>query len=410
MRRFGSFRKTAKRELDESIHWHRFIARRHEGHLAALDRLLRTVRTQTELLHPSGRPGDNRNQLLCGLLALARHHADWLRPVETWMPPSQGRWPVFTSLAHHLFALYPVPAFMTTAWFETPANEPLPQHAWYKHLGLGQNIRTAGLPLRLTKTMAHLFIQAPHHYFAIMALRWAQVRGLGGAEALARAVVGTRLGKVLENEEFWESVVHFFINNPSLELTHIGPIVDYLQHQKFEWKEGLSPQGEFGKQPPPRPDYTMKGRTVSSVLRQVAEWHAQLGMHTGANVTTWPRSPIQSFRQIEGSEALDNIRVWTITELLNSRELFVDGQAMKHCVATYTALCRLRQTSIWSMQLETSRGRRRVLTIEVNLPTRTVCQIRRKCNAAPNAAERVIVEKWAAQEQLKIAEWAQLAP
>jgi hypothetical protein len=381
------------------------MARRHEGQLVAFDRLLCTVRTQTKLLYTSDRPRDNRNQLALGLLALARHHADWLRPVETWAPPGQSHWPVFTSLAHHLFALYPVPAFMTSVWFEAPVNELLPQHAWYKHLGQGHNIRTAGLPLHFTKTMAHLFTQAPHHYTSIMALRWAQVRGLRGGEALARHIIGTRLGRVLENEDFWESVLHFFINNPSLELTHIGPIVDFLQHQKFEWKDGLSPQGEFGKQPPPRPDYTMKGRTVASILRQVGEWHAQLGVYTAQHVVTWPRSPIQGFQQVDGSEELENIHVWTITELLNSRALFLEGQAMRHCVAIYTAQCAHRKTSIWSMQLENSRGRRRALTIEVDLTNRIVRQIRRKCNAMPNAAEREIVAKWAAQERLKLAEW-----
>jgi hypothetical protein len=44
------------------------------------------------------------------------------------------------------------------------------------------------------------------------------VRGLGGREALARAVAGTRLGRVLGNQDFWESVPHVFVYHPSLEL------------------------------------------------------------------------------------------------------------------------------------------------------------------------------------------------
>jgi hypothetical protein len=56
--------------------------------------------------------------------------------------------------------------------------------------------------------------------------------------------------------------------------------VDFRQHQRFEWKEGVSAEGVFGKQPPPRPDYTMKGRTVASILRQVEEWHKELGQET----------------------------------------------------------------------------------------------------------------------------------
>jgi hypothetical protein len=293
---------------------------------------------------------------------------------------------------------------MTSVWFDLPPGEVLPQHRWYVHLGLGRNIRTAGLPLRLTKAMAHLFAQAPHHYTAIAALRWAQVRGLGGGKDLARAVAGTRLGKALVNEDFWESVLHFLVNHPSLELAQVGPVVDFLQHQRFEWKEGVSPEGVFGKQPPPRPDYTMKGRTVASVLRQVEEWHRQLGQDTNEPSLSWPHSPFKDFRLVEGSEALGNMRAWTITELLTNRALFLEGRAMRHCVASYAERCARRQTSIWSVEVQTGRGRRRVLTIEVDLHRRTVCQARRKCNRLPQAGEREVMERWAAQEGLKVAE------
>jgi hypothetical protein len=404
MRRQGSFRTTAKRQLDDSIHAGRSLAGRFDGALPAYGRLLWQVQTRTNLLHPSDRARDSRNRLNAGLLALALHNADWLRPVETWFPARQNAWPLFTSLAHHLLARFPVPAFMTTVWFDLPPGEILPQHRWYKHLGLGQNIRTASLPLRLTKAMAHQFSQAPHHYTAVAALRWAQVRGLGGDEALARTVLGTRLGKVLENEDFWESLLLFFINHPSLDLAQVGPVVDFLQHQKFEWKEGVSQEGVFGKLPPPRPDYTMKGRTVASILRQVEEWHKELGQDTHQPSLSWRHSPFKDFQLIEGSEALGNMRVWTITELLTSRALFLEGQAMKHCVATYAERCARRQTSIWSMQVENQRGRHRVLTIEVDLSKRTVCQVRRKCNRLPQAEERQVMERWTAQEGLKVVE------
>ncbi len=404
MRRKGSFYKTAKQLLDNSIHVGRSLARRHDGALPAYKRLLRQVQKQTTLLRPSDRPGDNRNLFNAGLLALALHHADWLRPVESWKPSPQSPWPQFTTLAHHLFALYTIPSFMTSVWFDLPPGEVLPQHGWYKHLGLGHSIRTVALPLRLTRAMAHLFSQGPHHYTATAALRWAQVRGLGGREELARAVVGTRLGKVLENEEFWESVLYFFVNHPSLDLAQVGPIVDFLQHQKFEWKEGISSEGIFGKLPPAWPDYSMKGRTVSSILRQVEEWHKELGQDTSQPSLSWRRSPLKDFRLVEGNKALGNMRVWTITELLTSRALFLEGQAMRHCVATYAQLCARRQTSIWSMQVENQQGRHRVLTIEVDLRKRTVCQARRKCNRLPQAAERHVMERWAAQEGLNVAE------
>jgi PcfJ-like protein len=405
MRREGLFRQTAKHLLDESIHAARGLARTHDGALPAYERLLNQVRRRTQLLHPSDRPGDNRSLLSVGLLSLALHHAEWFRPAETWLPASQKSWPQFASLAHHLLAHYHVPHFMNSVWFDSPPGQVLPQHGWYKHLGRGQNIRTAALPLRFTKAMAHLFAQAPHHCTSIAALRWAQVRGLGGSEALARAVIGTRLGKVLENEDFWESLLHFFVNHPSFDLDHVGPVVDFLQHQKFESKEGVSAQGVLGRQPAPRPDYSMKGRTVASILRQVDEWHRDLGTGMRQPLSSWPHSPFKDFRLVTGSEALGSLRVWTVNELLTNRALFLEGQTMRHCVSAYADCCVRRQTAIWSLQAENRRGCRRVLTIEVDIPKRTICQARRKCNRPPQAPERQIMELWAAQEGLRIAGW-----
>jgi hypothetical protein len=390
--------------MDESIHAGRSLAARHNGALQAYERLLWHAQTRTKMLHPSDRVGDNRNLFNAGLLDVALHHADWLRPIETWCPLKQNAWPQFASLAQHLFARYPVPPFMTSVWFELPPGKHRPQHEWYKHLGRGENIRAAALPLPMTRAMAHHFTHAPHQFTAVQAIRWAQVRGLGGSKLLAQAIAGTRLGRVLENEQFWESVLHFFINHPSLDLAQVGPIVDFLQHQRFEWPEAVSPEGVLGRQPPPRPDYTMKGRTVGSILRQVAEWHKQLGHDSNRPLCSWPRSPFRDFRLVEGSAALGNMRVWTITELLTSRTLLHEGQAMRHCVATWTEYCIRREASIWSMRVTNRQGQYRVLTIEVDMPTRTVCQVRGKCNRPPKEGEREVVERWAAQEGLKVDE------
>jgi hypothetical protein len=59
------------------------------------------------------------------------------------------------------------------------------------------NIRLAGLPLDLTKRMAHVFTLAPGHFSIEQALRWSQVVGQGGADELAHAVLQTPLGGVL---------------------------------------------------------------------------------------------------------------------------------------------------------------------------------------------------------------------
>jgi hypothetical protein len=405
MRKAGIFRKAAKRSIDESIHAARSFAGQHEGALEAYDRLLLHVQSRTGLLRPCDRAKGKVKPFNAGLLALSLHHADWLRSIESWNPQSQPDWPLFNSLAHHLFARYPVPPFMASVWLELPAGEILPQHGWYRHLGLGQSIRTAGLPLRFTSAMAHLFNSARHHYTACAALRWAQVRGMGGTEELARAVISTRLGKVLENEDFWETALHFFIKQRNLDFAQVGPIVDFLQYQKFDWKEVVAFNGVVTRRPPPQPEYSVKGRTAASIQRHVDQWHRRLGKDANQPDVSWRRSPIKEFRLVEGSEALENMRVWTITELLSSRALLNEGKALCHCVATYAERCARRQTSIWSLQLENPNGRRRVLTVEADLQRKMICQIRGKYNRLPKPSEKEVVGRWAAQEGLHFAEW-----
>src|SRR5262249_58428161 len=128
------------------------------------------------------------------LLARAMHHRRWIRPVEAWEPVGLNPRPIFASLARHLLAAYPVPGFMTSVWFERQGDWAERQQAWYVHIGAGQNIRTADLPLPYTKMMAHHFLRAPDDFSVEAALRFGQVRGLGGSRPLALAVARTRLG------------------------------------------------------------------------------------------------------------------------------------------------------------------------------------------------------------------------
>jgi hypothetical protein len=367
MLRERSFREAVKHFLDESIHAAFSIIGGRLNVRTAYERLLLRVHQHTNMLRPRARCGDRRGNGRCAmnaaLGALALHHEQWLRPVETWMPVSTSPWPQFTSLARHLFAQYPVPAFMTSVWFEFPPGEPLPYHRWYIHLGHGGSLRTLDLPLVFTKTMVHWFNQAPDHYKVKMAVRWAQVRGLGGDEKLAGAVAATRLGQprlgqALEHEDFWLTVLRFLVSHPRMDLAQVGPIVDFLQHQRFEHREVIM-GGALRKVGPPQPEYSMKGRTLRSLLRQVDDWHEELGRERIEAPLRWSRSTIGEFELVEGSEHLNNVRRWTITELLTNRELGAEGLALHHCVAIYARQCAKKQTSIWSFDApETNRGDR----------------------------------------------------
>ena len=83
--------------------------------------LLWNVQSRSELLRPARYVGrtepDPVARLVLGLLALVEHRKDWLRPVVAWEPQGGGPLPLFSSLAHHLLADYPVPPVLLSAWF-----------------------------------------------------------------------------------------------------------------------------------------------------------------------------------------------------------------------------------------------------------------------------------------------------
>jgi hypothetical protein len=403
-------KKSGKAAIDNAIHEAMGTAGTDFQTRDALERLLRHVRSTTALLRPQwggGRIETGGIQLIVkGLLAVAFHHADWLRFVEDWIPTDNSPVTQFGSLALHLFSRYPVPAFMTSVWFRDRYAESVRQQGWYKHIALGRNIRTADLPIPFTKMMAHHFVQAPHHFTVEAALRWGQICGLGGSEGLARAVAATRLGRSFEHEEFWKTVLQFFVNEPTLDLVHIGPIVDYLNNQRFVPQELLIEEGELDRRGPPQPSLTMKGRTKRSLLRQVEEWHKRLRHRPKAVPVYWKRSDIGEFLYTERDGRVhEPPRKWTIRELLSSGELYQEGLAMQHCVAVYVPACARRASSIWSMRFENEARRYRVMTIEVDMKRRMVCQARHRRNASPSSKARNILNRWARQEGLTISDY-----
>ena len=382
------------------------VAGQHLPTRAAFELLLRHVRRRSSLLRPvrvGGRlEAKGYGEVVAALLSLATHHEGWLRPVEAWEPAGDNPLPQFSSLARHLLATYPVPAFMNCVWFKGQIAEARRQQGWFIHIGSGRNIRKADLPLPYTKRMAHHFLQAPDHFTVETALRWGQVRGLGGSKELAHAVAATRLGYSFQSEDFWLTVLHFLVNHPELNLGHVVPIVNYLHDQRFEPQEHFDEASGEVEWRPSQPNLSMKGRTPRSLLRQVADWQRSAGLRGKRPVLRWPRSGIGGFRLAEPGIAGSGLRVWTIRELLSSRELRAEGGAMHHCVADYVGLCLKGQASIWSMSVEDHEGRRRVLTIEVDPATREVVQASRCCNEEPNPKDREILGLWAQGQGLKL--------
>ena len=259
----------------------------------ALGQLVLHIEKYGHLLRPMPvlkRLGVNRaNTYIAALGQLARHHRDWLRPIAAWRPDTAKARPQFQSLTRHLLARYPVPAPMDTAWLQGHTPAAYQQQAWFKHVAGGQNLRTAGVPMTVTKRMAHIFTQMNHpHHTLLQALRIAQVEALGGDSHAAWYVAATPLGDSLANEEFWISVVHFYVNNyPMLHRSYFLPVYDYIRHQKYLPQQIPQPDGTQINGPPAQPNFCMKGRSAAKLLNQVDQWHETLSGAEDVPLKTW---------------------------------------------------------------------------------------------------------------------------
>jgi len=345
------------------------------------------------------------DDLVDGLWNMAKNSGRWIRNIENWKPKFYNAEKLFTDLSAFLFAKYPVPTFLNEAWLENNSK----YIAWFLHIGEGQNIRKAkDLPIQLSKKMAHQFLKAPNHYSVVEAIRFAQITGMGGDKKLVPLLLGTRIGQGFEEEEFVEGVIRFFINNTDkINPVDIQPIVDYVFTQKFETRQLVIERGVYENLPPAQPDFSMKGRTVEALLRQVKAWHEELAKaKKRKHFMAWEPFYIDDFIWKEKSaNDWEGIKTYKITQLLTSTELWREGRKMHHCVGSYARRCDNGDTSIWSMTVKSEFNKETSLvTIELD-KSRNIQQVRGKYNAWATREVIKVLKIWCKAKDLRFPHW-----
>jgi hypothetical protein len=320
------------------------------------------------------------------LLRIASYFKNWIREPETWVCRTKSVSRQLSSLSSHLFVKFPVPKCMDNVWFQSFGY----CCEWYILLAQGHSVRKLPhLPIPLTKNMAHWFTQAPPDISPIKAIRWGQIMALGGDDRLAKTIIGSRIGDDFQNNDFWESVIRFFINNPMIDHAQVSPIIDFINAQKFEHIEG----------PPPHPNFCMKGRTVQSIMQQMSAWHRDLGYNKKSFIQ-WESCGIPGAEYEEGTGS--NRRVHVVREILNSKQLQEEGREMHHCVASYVGSCKHGRSAIYSLATVEGGSIRRRLTIELRTDSRIIVQARGKFNALPEELDKRILKLWTTKSGIEI--------
>lgn len=311
----------------------------------------------------------------------------YVRDVKTWKRSSYNPEKQLKDLIKHCFATYEVPEFMYEAWFDRNHKYMM----WFIDLGAGLSVKKLSkVPVRLTKKGAHYFLQAPTSYTVEMALRRAQALAFGSDELLADRIACTALSRNnFRHESFWETVIQFFMKQTMLDFNKMAEIIDYLDDTINQ-----------------NPEYSIKGRTITSLTRQSDEWHVQQAIYevNTRELYTWEPSLSSSF--IVRKKKAHVVKKFRLFELCSSKELIAEGKKMNHCVASYARSCCVKVTSIFSLRSTSlTNGNETLATIEVNLQSKTVVQAKARFNKPISAEAKKIMHDWALHHELKIGKW-----
>lgn len=370
-----------------------------ESGLAEFEKLLTVVRRMARGVLQAP-PVQGRHLGIVALANLSRFSDRFVRDPETWAGFEGCLAGAIASLAQHLFGRYRIPPFLAKAWYAVDDRGEL-KRKWYVAHAQGGSFRSVAPELQMTRAMEDVFLKTADHLEIAAGLRRAELVSLGADPPLIEAVMATLLAFELENAEFWRSLLLLLTAFRSrLPLHQVGPMVDFLhaiRHQRVEAR------GETGMViiEPPRPDFSLRGRTLTSLLRLVSAWHRGLEVPNGSDFT-WSSSDATGMSfAVEPRDPEAPLVRFEIRELTSASTLAWEGRRLGHCVAVYARKCLVRQASIWSLRRFVGDGPARpIATIEVDPNRRRIVQLRGIRNRWVTGAPERYVREWASRERL----------
>jgi PcfJ-like protein len=319
------------------------------------------------------------------LVNLSRFTRAHVRPLDAW-PGCDGSWrPVVYSLAQFLVGRYPVPRFLAASWYADDERLGDRAREWFITHAAGTRFRSLDLPIVMTRRMEHIFLRSPDHLGIAAALRRAELVALGADKWLIDKILGTPPGTGLENGAFWRTVWVFLIaNSADIDPQQVGPLIDFVHAIRRQ-----------------RIGFSMKDRTLESMLRLMREWHHELGLESSD--VAWPSS---SLRPLVHEEAIENPLsepvTWHLIELTSRAQLRAEGAALRHCVASYSDRCWRGASRMWSLRKKQGGRIRSLITIEVDPRRRAIVQARGFANRPASGKPLQLLASWAAREHLKL--------
>ena len=335
------------------------------------------------------------------LLRVASYASHWKRSPTTWRPGHERC--LLHLLIDHLFCEYPIPDFYFNAW-QKRGRLHEPERDWFCHVAIGGSIRKApGLITPLSPKAAHLLQEAPPKLSVVQAIRYAQVKAMGGSDELIKRVIKTELGNRFYAEDTWHPLLMMVSGARCFEPAAFGPLVEYISNQMQRY-------GTFRVKGKKLADLERAALNSYDDLMAIAKSYGYSYTHADL-LDPKIRQTIQSLQELhwprmKGVELFEyqesKRRRWRIIELISQRALLREGNVLNHCVSSYGVRCRRGDSHVFSLQRwEEKEGYwDAYVTLEVSPHTRRVNQARSINNSPPNEFELKIICRWLEKYQL----------
>ena len=354
--------------------------------IAAYDATLKTARR-------AARPAPDFNKALNEALAGIPDRC--LRQPEDWRPHMKTRdaGKLRLAAARHLYAAYAVPPHLEAVWLDPgglDAGEARLRRRWFAVAAGGGSLYKAGAGEWLSRKEVHAFLNPPGPLTFEAAFWQAVARTYTDDVGLALRIAHSKLaGRGRGDLALWRDVVRFFCVNPAPREA-MDDLVDYIA-ACFARDRAFS----------------LKGRTLASLTRQMREWHRDLAAIRRIEAAQrrygdpavvagrWAGSPLANWSwEPTAKDAKARREEYVVVQLNTAEELVAETRAMHHCVSTYAGKCVAGLASIWSLRLKSGRNADRLLTIKLDRRNRAV-QVRGFANRLARPDEMQVLQRWA---------------
>jgi hypothetical protein len=246
----------------------------------------------------------------------------------------------------------------------------------------GQSVRKQSLPFTLSKKGEHIFINE-----TFVNKNTTLSEDIVIAEYLSKdvdynfALTAARL--LTSNKSKNDYYIRIFTSlfRKGLMPEYIQEVYDYMNVSHFFESKNKS----------------FKTKKIINILKDVRLFHNENLTHNSLSYNNIPNEKFA--KEVKKQTIINNGDVFEFIPLQSSKELFVEGYNMNHCVYNYAEACMFEGEVIYSLRKKIKNRTYLLLTIEVDNNKRIV-QVRGKDNRIPTLDEKEIIELWARKEGL----------